>query len=159
MSTADGSRNPNQPELPRDVARYSRYLGGYELDMIERWLALIRRQPHLDLRLRRDLGGAFNACVGHPHDGAYHRTLQRAVRKRAAWRLQITEDEFDQMRWFAYLFRDVKDLKRRFPEVSTWEGVVGLLAAFRCLPIPSPVAKVSRRKASRPAQAGRGRGR
>lgn len=72
------------------------------------------------LEVRLSMGRALNGKLGSPKDRQAH---GEAVLKRAAERLDIAESDLSRMRWFAHLFRSVKQMKAAHPELTSWTKV------------------------------------
>jgi hypothetical protein len=81
-----------------------------------------------DLGLRHQTGMVLNQRLGPPTERQRHR---KKVLKQAAKHLGIAESELSRMRWFAHLFKNLKDLQRRYPKVTSWTEVRGLLVSLK----------------------------
>jgi len=114
LSAADGSCGL-QNLLPEDEFKQ-------RLDQLaEQW------QSHRgqDLEVRYKTGELLNQRFGDPDDGRQARG--QGVLKGAAERLQVAVSELSRMRRFAHACTSPEDLRRRYPEATTWSAVKDLL--------------------------------
>jgi len=90
-----------------------------------------------DLKLRHFTGAWLNKQHGPPTTRqAYgERTLQRYINK-----LGVAESDLSRMRWFAFSFKSVSELKDKEPTATTWTKVKEIIARRRH-PQAAPAAK------------------
>ena len=77
-----------------------------------------------DLVLRWKTGKLLNKRLGLPKG---RQSYGRAVVKKASKLLGLATSELSRMRWFAYHFTGLKDLKQKHPNADSWTKVKELL--------------------------------
>jgi hypothetical protein len=87
-------------------------------------------QSHLehDLEVRHQTGRLLNQHFGSPQ--VTRQPRGKEILKLAAERLGTNQSDLSRMRWFASHFKDVKDLKERYPGVNNWTKVKELLSTL-----------------------------
>jgi len=92
-------------------------------------LSLMWQNYHRDnLKLRHFTGSWLNDRHGPPtRRQAYGKaTLQQYIEK-----LGVAESDLSRMRWFAFYFKSVEELKEKEPTVTTWTKVKDVIARLR----------------------------
>jgi len=92
-------------------------------------LSLMWQNDHRDnLKLRHFTGSWLNDRHGPPtRRQAYGKaTLQQYIEK-----LGVAESDLSRMRWFAFYFKSLEELKEKEPTVTTWTKVKDVIARLR----------------------------
>jgi hypothetical protein len=94
------------------------------VNLVGRYVA----QPGEKLTLCHAIGSCCNGLLGAPTE---RQAYGKKTVKRLAESLGIDPSTLARMRWFACLFSSLSDLKRRYPDVTTWSAVKGLLSLLK----------------------------
>jgi len=85
-------------------------------------------QCEKDLEVRHKTGALLNGHLGAPNT---RNERGAEVIKRATERLGITKSDMSRMRWFAYLFSSVHELRDRYSKLKSWTAVRDLLPTLK----------------------------
>jgi len=92
-----------------------------------------------DLHVRLQTGALLNARYGTPDK---RQKRGERVLKEASEQLRLPESELSRLRWFAFHFSSLEDLKQKHSTVTTWAAMKELLPTLR------PKAKAKRKHQS-----------
>jgi len=92
--------------------------------MVEEW----RAHDGKDLTIRHKTGKLLNEFMGPPMSRAKR---GEGVALKAGQQLGITKSEVSRLRWFAYFFNSVEDLKKDYKEATSWSAVKGLIPVLK----------------------------
>jgi len=101
-------------------ADFAEHLG----HLSEKW----RRATEHDLEIRHETGALFNQRFKDP---TQRQKRGDEVLKKAAEQLQIAQSDISRMRWFAFSFPSIQDMKATHSGVTTWSAVKKLLPTLK----------------------------
>jgi len=111
------SKNGTKAETPRLTRKQTNQMIDQLVEIWDAW-------HQGDLNARYGMGDLLNEWLGPPTKRQPH---GEGVLEKASERLKIAVSEFSRMRWFAYHFKSLAVLRRKYPDVKTWSEVKSLL--------------------------------